>query len=45
MNIEDMILRETACRETYKSLAECYYLPQKDLNGRLKELEQQLVFH
>ena len=43
MNIEDMILRETARRETYKSLAECYYLPQKDLNGRLKELEQQLA--
>ena len=43
MTIEDMIIRETARCETYKSLAECYYLPQKNLNGRLKELEQQLA--
>lgn len=43
MTIEDLIIRETARCETYKSLAECYYLPQKNLNGRLKELEQQLT--
>lgn len=43
MTIEDLILLETARCETYKSLAECYYLPQRGLIGRLKEMENQLA--
>lgn len=43
MNIEGMILHETARRETYKALAECYYLPDGHLAAHIKALERQLT--
>ncbi|MDH3808620.1 MAG: molecular chaperone [Desulfuromonadales bacterium] len=42
MEINDLLRREKARRDTYKSLAECYYLPDGDLIIKLKGLERQL---
>ena len=42
MENNDLLRREKARRDTYKSLAECYYLPDGDLIIKLKGLERQL---
>lgn len=42
MEINDLLRREKARRDAYKSLAECYYLPDGDLIIKLKGLERQL---
>ena len=42
MEINDLLMREKARRDAYKSLAACYYLPDGDLIIKLKGLERQL---
>jgi len=42
MNIDDLLMREKARRDAYKSLAACYHLPDGELTTMLKELAHQL---
>ena len=44
MNINDLIISETARMDVYKGLSVCYALPETGLITQLKELERQLVF-
>ena len=43
METDDLLSREQARGETYKLLAECYYLPTPELMRKLLELEQQMA--
>lgn len=43
MIIEKFLLRETARREIYKGLSDCYYIPDSRLTHRLKEMERHLA--
>ena len=42
MKIDDLLLRESARRDTYKVFAECFHLPDKALSARLASLERYL---
>ena len=42
METDELLSRELARGKAYKLLAECYYLPNQELKGNLKDLEQQL---
>lgn len=42
MQIDDLLLRESARRDTYKAFAECFHLPNKALPTRLASLEKNL---
>ena len=43
METDDVLSRELARGNSYKLLAECYYLPTLELIGKLKDLEQHMV--
>ena len=43
MIIEKFLLRETARREIYKGLSDCYYIPDSSLTHRLKKMERHLA--
>ena len=42
MKNDDLLLRESTRRDTYKSFAECFHLPDKALSIRLNSLEKHL---
>ncbi len=42
MKIDDLLLRESARRDTYKAFAECFHLPDKALSAILNNLEKHL---
>jgi len=42
MEIDNIILHETARMETYKGLSECFHLPHNEFDMSLKSLERQL---
>lgn len=44
MNVNDLIISETARMDVYKGLSACYTIPETGLVTRLKKLERQLVF-
>ena len=44
MNVNDLIISETARMDVYKGLSTCYTIPGSDLTTRLKKLERQLAF-
>jgi len=44
MNVNDLIISETARMDVYKGLSACYVFPEASLIAQLKKLEQQLLF-
>ena len=42
MQIDDLLLRESARQDTYKALAKCFHLPDKALSTNLTNLEKHL---